>query len=142
MPFRSGYHALLGQTAFGRFNAIPHYAYLKPKMPGPNGIITVNGNTERSLHIEEQTAALATKARAAEKASRLDSAPTRRNVAPRLRETGTPRIPAQRSSLLEYDTTWHRTNQLFITNNTGTKVLKALRLHGHGDTSPAQIALC
>jgi hypothetical protein len=64
------------------------------------------------------------------------------DVAPRLRETGTPRIPAQRSSLLEYGTAWHRTNQLFITNNTGTKVLKARRLQGHGDTSPAQIALC
>ena len=28
-------------------------------MPGPRGVITVNGNTERSLHTEEHTAALA-----------------------------------------------------------------------------------
>ena len=49
VPFRSGYHALLGRTAFARFNAVPHYAYLKLKMPGPRGVITVNGNTERSL---------------------------------------------------------------------------------------------
>ena len=28
VPFRSGYHALLGRTAFARFNAVPHYAYL------------------------------------------------------------------------------------------------------------------
>ena len=48
-PFRSGYHALLGRTAFARFNAVPHYAYLKLKMPGPCGVITVSGNTERSL---------------------------------------------------------------------------------------------
>ena len=27
-PFRSGYHALLGRTAFARFNAVQHYAYL------------------------------------------------------------------------------------------------------------------
>ena len=33
--FRSGYHALLGRTTFARFNAVPHYAYLKMKMPGP-----------------------------------------------------------------------------------------------------------
>ena len=59
VPFRSGYHALLGRTAFARFNAVPHYAYLKLKMPGPRGIITVNGNTERSLCTEEHTAALA-----------------------------------------------------------------------------------
>ena len=55
VPFRSGYRALLGRTTFARFNAVPHYAYLKLKMPGPRGIITVNGNTERSLRTEEHT---------------------------------------------------------------------------------------
>ena len=39
---------------------VPHYAYLKLKMPGPHGVITVNGNTERSLRTEEHTVALAT----------------------------------------------------------------------------------
>ena len=41
VPFRSGYHALLGRTAFARFNVLLHYAYLKLKMPGPRGVITV-----------------------------------------------------------------------------------------------------
>ena len=59
VPFRSGYHALLERTAFAKFNAVPHYAYLKLKMPGPRGVITVNGNTKRSLRTEEHTAALA-----------------------------------------------------------------------------------
>ena len=58
-PFQSGYQALLGRTAFARFNAIPHYAYLKLKMPGPRGIIIVNGNSEHSLHAEECTATFA-----------------------------------------------------------------------------------
>ena len=31
VPFHSGYRALLGRTAFARFNAVPHYAYLKLK---------------------------------------------------------------------------------------------------------------
>ena len=62
VPFRSGYHALLGRTAFARFNAVPHYAYLKLKMRGPSGVITVNGNTECSLRTEEHTAALAVEA--------------------------------------------------------------------------------
>ena len=62
VPFRSGYHTLLGRTPFARFNAVPHYAYLKLKMPGPRGVITVNGNTERSLRMEEHTAALAAEA--------------------------------------------------------------------------------
>ena len=57
-PFQSGYHALLRRTTFARFNAVPHYAYLKLKMPGPRGVITVSGNTERSLRAEEYVAAL------------------------------------------------------------------------------------
>jgi hypothetical protein len=69
-PFRSGYHALLGRTAFVKFNVVQHYAYLKLKMPGPRGVITVNGNTERSLRTEEHTAALAAKVQAAEEAAK------------------------------------------------------------------------
>ena len=60
-PFRSGYQELLGRTAFARFNAVPHYAYLKLKMPDPHGIIIVSGNTECSLRAEECVAALASK---------------------------------------------------------------------------------
>ena len=58
-PFQSGYQALLGREAFARFNAIPHYASLTLKMPGPRGIISVHGNIKRSLHAEESEAALA-----------------------------------------------------------------------------------
>ena len=58
-PFRNGYHALLGRMAFARFNAVPHYAYLKLKMPGPRGVITVNGYTKCSLRAEEYATALA-----------------------------------------------------------------------------------
>ena len=60
-PFRSGYQALLGRATFARFNAVPHYASLKLKMPGPRGIITISGNIERSLCTEECVAALAAK---------------------------------------------------------------------------------
>ena len=65
VPFRSGYHALLGRTTFAKFNVVPHYAYLKLKMPGPRGVIKVNGNTKRSLRTEEHTAALAAEAQRA-----------------------------------------------------------------------------
>ena len=57
-PFQSGYHALLGRTAFARFNALPHYGYLTLKMPGPRGIITVSEITERSSRAEEHATAL------------------------------------------------------------------------------------
>ena len=42
-PFSSSYQALLGREAFARFNAIPHYASLTLKMPGPRGIISLKG---------------------------------------------------------------------------------------------------
>ena len=58
-PFQSGYHAWLGRMAFARFNAVPHYVYLTLKMPDPRGVITVNGNTERSSRAEECATALA-----------------------------------------------------------------------------------
>ena len=58
-PFQSGYHALLGRTAFARFNALPHYVYLTLKMPGPRGVITVSNITERSSRAEEHATALA-----------------------------------------------------------------------------------
>ena len=58
-PFQSGYQALLGREAFVCFNAIPHYASLTLKMPGPRGIITVNESIKRSSRAEESAAALA-----------------------------------------------------------------------------------
>ena len=58
-PFQSGYHALLGRTAFARFNALPHYGYLTLKMPDPRGIVTISGITERSSRAEEHATALA-----------------------------------------------------------------------------------
>ena len=60
IPFCSDYQALLGRTAFARFNAVAHYAYRKLKMPGPRDIITVNGKAELSLGTEEYTTAALT----------------------------------------------------------------------------------
>ena len=48
-PFRSDIQALLGRAAFARFNTIPHDVFLKLKMPGPRGVITVSGNTNHSF---------------------------------------------------------------------------------------------
>ena len=58
-PFQSSYQALLGRTAFARFNALPHYGYLTLKMPGPCGVITVSGITEHFSRAEEYMTALA-----------------------------------------------------------------------------------
>ena len=57
-PFKSSHQALLGREAFARFNAIPHYASLTLKMPGPRGIISLKGNFECSSTTEECETAL------------------------------------------------------------------------------------
>jgi hypothetical protein len=41
VEFRGTYHALLGRPFYAKFMAVPNYTYLKLKMPGPNGVITV-----------------------------------------------------------------------------------------------------
>ena len=48
LNWESQYHAILGRPAFAQFMAVLHYAYLKLKMPGPSGVITVNGNFIKS----------------------------------------------------------------------------------------------
>ena len=48
VDWKSQYHVILGRPAYAKFMAVPHYAYLKLKMPGPYGTITVSGDFERS----------------------------------------------------------------------------------------------
>jgi hypothetical protein len=47
--FRGTYHAVLGRPCYAKFMAVPNYTYLKLKMPGPNGVITV-GSTYRHVY--------------------------------------------------------------------------------------------
>ena len=44
VDFHSAYHAILGRPAYARFMAQPFYVYLKLKMPGPRGVITITRN--------------------------------------------------------------------------------------------------
>jgi hypothetical protein len=48
MDWNSQYHTILGRPAFAKFMAVPHYAYLALKIPGPKGVITVQGSFEVS----------------------------------------------------------------------------------------------
>jgi hypothetical protein len=40
----SQYHTILGRPAFARFMAVPHYAYLKLRMPANKGPLTISGS--------------------------------------------------------------------------------------------------
>ena len=48
VDFRSAYHAILGRPAYARFMARPCYVYLKLKMPGPKGVITITGSRKKA----------------------------------------------------------------------------------------------
>jgi len=46
--FKGTYHAILGRPCYAKFMAIPNYTYLKLKMPGPNGVISVESTYEHA----------------------------------------------------------------------------------------------
>ncbi|KAI4991547.1 hypothetical protein ZWY2020_039933 [Hordeum vulgare] len=48
VDFQSAYHAILGCPTYARFKARPCYVYLKLKMPGLKGVITIIGNRQRA----------------------------------------------------------------------------------------------
>ena len=47
VDFPNAYQALLGRPTYAKFMAIPCYVYLKLKMPGPHGVITVSGDYKK-----------------------------------------------------------------------------------------------
>lgn len=49
VDLESPYHALLGRLALAKFMASTHTAYLKMKMPGPYGVITISGDYKRAM---------------------------------------------------------------------------------------------
>src|SRR3954463_8578974 len=83
-PFNSGYRAILGREEFTVFQAIPHYGYMKLKMPRPNGIITLASDPDTALRAENRTTALAlealSEALAAEELTALRSTVNRDDV--------------------------------------------------------------
>jgi hypothetical protein len=50
--FHGTYHAILGRPCYARFMAVPNYTYLKLKMSGPNGVITVGPSYEHAYECD------------------------------------------------------------------------------------------
>jgi hypothetical protein len=47
--FKGAYHAILGRPCYAKFMAVPNYTYLKMKMSGPKGVITVGSSIEHTF---------------------------------------------------------------------------------------------
>jgi hypothetical protein len=52
--FSGSYHAILGRQAYTKFMAVPNYTYLKLKIPGPKGIITVGPTYQRTYECDAE----------------------------------------------------------------------------------------
>jgi hypothetical protein len=52
MGFSRTYHAILGRPAYAKFMVVPNYTYLKLKIPGPRGIITVGPMYQRTYECD------------------------------------------------------------------------------------------
>ena len=50
--FRGTYHAIIGRPGYAKFMAIPNCTYLKLKMPGPKGVITVSSSYEHAYECD------------------------------------------------------------------------------------------
>ena len=46
------YHAIIGRSVYAKFMAIPNYTYLKLKMLGPKGVITVSSSYEHTYECD------------------------------------------------------------------------------------------
>jgi hypothetical protein len=47
--FRGAYHAILGRLCYTKFMEVWNYTYLKMKMSGPNGVLTVGSSIEHAF---------------------------------------------------------------------------------------------
>jgi hypothetical protein len=47
--FRGAYHTILRRPYHAKFMAVPNYTYLKMKMPGPKGVITVGSSIKHAF---------------------------------------------------------------------------------------------
>ena len=50
--FRGAYHAILGRPCYAKFMAVPNYTYLKLKMSGLRGVITVGTTHQHAYQCE------------------------------------------------------------------------------------------
>jgi hypothetical protein len=60
VDFSRPYHIILGQLCYIKFMAIPRYAYLKLKILGLVGVITVEVKAQQALDCEQDNIELAT----------------------------------------------------------------------------------
>ncbi|XP_034570634.1 uncharacterized protein [Setaria viridis] len=74
VDFLGSYHAILGRSCYAMFMAVPNFTYLKLKMPGPNGVITVGSTFLYTYKCDREHYKLATSIVNAAELPKLESA--------------------------------------------------------------------
>ena len=69
--FPGTFHAILGRPCYKKFMAVPNYTYLKLKMQGPHGVITIGTSFQRAYECEVECCGHATAVIASEELSAL-----------------------------------------------------------------------
>jgi hypothetical protein len=52
--FSGTYHAILGRLTYAKFMIVPNYTYLKLKIPGPKGMITIGPTYQRAYECDAE----------------------------------------------------------------------------------------
>jgi hypothetical protein len=63
--FESSYHAILRRPALSKLMAISYYPYLLLKMPGPNGVLSLQGDLKCAFDCDVQAIQIIAKAQVA-----------------------------------------------------------------------------
>jgi hypothetical protein len=54
VEFSGTYHAIFGRPTYAKFMVVPYYTYLKLKIPGPKGFITVGPTYQRAFECDAE----------------------------------------------------------------------------------------
>jgi hypothetical protein len=96
--FETAYNAFLGRPTLTKFMAVPHYAYLVLKMPGPNGIITINGDIKHAYDCDRESCETADRIIVSVELQELKKALAESSQTRSCPRSSHPRLPSSRRS--------------------------------------------
>jgi hypothetical protein len=95
IDFETTYNAFLGRPTLSKFKAIPHYAYLVLKMPGPCGVISIRGDIKRAFDCDRESCETADRLTASAELQELKQALVESHPDPIMPEAKTSKMSIQ-----------------------------------------------
>jgi hypothetical protein len=98
--FEMAYNAFMGRPKLSNFMAIPHYAYLVLKMPGPHGVISIRGDAKQAYDSGRESCEMADRLMASADLQDLKQALVESPLEPVMPEANTSMMSIQSEDLL------------------------------------------